>query len=475
MDVIQDSKKKKEKREKTAQTIGVGLTATKSASTSIKQAAAKFAKPDSYTGNRGLYDSPAAKKQAKAEAFNTGEAVYDKYTGNEIVATIKEAKAKYGDDWQNHSAEVDHTVSLKEIFERNKKNPYLTNNDIKNIANCKENHEVTPRSYNNAKRSCSNKNFVNDEENLKKKGIKLQVGGKENAIKKQKEAEMAINTKSFVAQTKNIVETGHKAGMQGAISATEVSVTMSTITNIADVIAGEKEPEEAIANIIEDGGTAALTGYAMGSTLTVVSHALSTASSEFIQALVKSNVPGNVITAVMATGDTLKRYADGELSTQECILELGEKGINTVVTGGTMTVGQILIPIPVVGATVGAFVGSTFTRIYCDEIRSYLQEQERRQQEHQECQRTIAECKQALKAEKEYRKNLEFYMKRYFNEYWSDIDETLDKMQSAFDNGDADGVIAGANKITRRLGGKVYFETVSEYRSYLRSNSIFEL
>lgn len=475
MDVIQDSKKKKEKREKTAQTIGVGLTATDSASTSIEQAAKKFTdpKPDKY--DRRLYDSPTAKKQAKAEAYNTGEAVYDKYIGNEIVATIEEAKAKYGDDWQKHLAEADHTVSLKEVFDNTIKKPWVTNDNIKNAANCKENLDVVSRSFNNAKRSRSNENLVNNKEYLNKKGIKLQDGGKESATNKQKKAEMAINTNLFVSQTKNIVETGHKAGMQGATSTTEFSVTMSTIKNFVDVIRGEKEPEEAIANIIEDGGTAALTGYAMGSALTVVSHSLSTVSSEFIQALVKSNVPGNVITVVMATGDTLKRYAEGELSTQECILELGEKGINTVVTGGAMTAGQILIPIPVVGAAVGAFVGSTFTRIYCDEIRSFLQEQGRRQREHQECQRTIAECRQALKAEKEYRAELEFYMKRYFNEYWSDIDETLDKMQSAFANGDADGVIAGANKITRRFGGKVYYETVSEYRSYLRSDIIDEL
>ena len=475
MDVIQDSKKKKEKREKTAQTIGVGLTATESASKSIEQAANKFTDPKPVKYDRRLYDSPTAKRQAKAEAFNTEGAVYDKYTGNEMVATIKEAKAKYGDDWQKHLAEADHTVSLKEIFDKKIKSPWLTNDDIKNAANCKENLELTSRSFNNAKRSRSNEEFVNDKKYLNKKGIKLQDGGKKNAIKKQKTAKMAVNENLFVAQTKNIVETGHKAGMQGAISATEFSVTMSTITNIADVIAGEKDPEEAIANIIEDGGTAALTGYAMSSALTVVSHSLSTVSSEFVQALVKSNVPGNVITAVMATGDTLKRYAEGELSTQECILELGEKGINTVATGSAMVAGQAIIPIPVVGAAVGAFVGSAFTRIYCDQIRSFLQEQERRQQEHEECQRTIAECRQALKAEKEYRKNLEFYMKRYFNEYWSDIDETLDKMQSAFANGDADGVIAGANKITRRLGGRVYYETLSEYRSYLRSNIIDEL
>ena len=62
----------------------------------------------------------------------------------------------------------------------------------------------------------------------------------------------------------------------------------------------------------------------MGGGLTVVSHTLSESKSKFIQKLVKSNVPGKIITAVMVTGDTLKRYGNGEISTQECMFELGE-------------------------------------------------------------------------------------------------------------------------------------------------------
>ena len=70
----------------------------------------KFAKPQSYTGNRTLYDDPAAKRKAKTDLFKDGKKVIDKYTGEELVLTVKEAKARFGEDWAKHLAERDHVI-----------------------------------------------------------------------------------------------------------------------------------------------------------------------------------------------------------------------------------------------------------------------------------------------------------------------------------------------------------------------------
>lgn len=52
--------------------IGAGYTATQTANTMTQQAAKTFAKPDTYTGNRTLYDSGAAKVNAKKQLFSGG-------------------------------------------------------------------------------------------------------------------------------------------------------------------------------------------------------------------------------------------------------------------------------------------------------------------------------------------------------------------------------------------------------------------
>ena len=243
---------------------------------------------------------------------------------------------------------------------------------------------------------------------------------------------------------------------------------MSGILNITAVIKGEKSAEDAIADTVVDTGKAAATGYAMGGGLTTISHSLSGSSSKFLRALSESNVPGKVITAVIVTGDTLKRYGNGEITTQECLIELGGKGLNFATTGYSMAVGQALIPIPVVGAAVGALVGSMLTSNYYNQLITTLQTKEL---EHQERLRIIAECERAAQEARAFREELEKYLQSYFREYQDCFDDALATIHTSFQMGDADGVIAGANQITRKLGGNVRYNNMSEFKNYLLDDS----
>ncbi len=243
---------------------------------------------------------------------------------------------------------------------------------------------------------------------------------------------------------------------------------MSGIMNITAVIKGEKSAEDAVVDTISNTGKAAATGYAMGTGLTTISHSLSGSSSKFLRALSESNVPGKVITAVMITGDTLKRYGNGEITTLECLIELGEKGLNFTTMGYSMAVGQALIPIPVVGAAVGALVGSAMTSSYYNQLITTLKTKEL---EHQERLRIIAECERAAQETRAFRMELENYLNTYFQEYRDCFDDALSTIHFAFQAGDAEGVIAGANQITRKLGGKVYYDNMNEFKTFIFDDS----
>ena len=175
-------------------------------------------------------------------------------------------------------------------------------------------------------------------------------------------------------------------------------------------------------------------------------------------------MPVKVLTAVTTVGDTLKRYGTGEITTQQCLLELGDKGLNLATTGYSMLVGQALIPIPIVGAAIGALVGSVMTSGLYQGLIGKLQ---RKELEHQERQRIIAECKQASEQLRAFRRELELYLESYFREYKDCFDEALSEIQFAYQIGDADGIIAGANQITRKLDGQVHYETVGQFKQFL--------
>lgn len=358
-----ESKDEPQRTDNGSTEIASGYAATQSAQLSKQQAAKKFFRRP-YRGNRAVYDSGPAKRQAKIDAFKDGKKVYDPHTGKELVPTVKEAKARWGEKWADHLAETDHLHPLERGVTDALDDPWVTEDNVSTNINGSDNTEVTSRKWNNAKRSRTNKELVEDDEYLKRTGLKLSDSKKKSAAQKGERAKSIFLRKNKRNRLENIVTTGHEAGMQGAQASGETTLTMSGIMNFVAVIKGEKTGEEAVTDTIKDAGKAAVTGYAMGGGLTVVSHTISYKGKGLIKALADSDIPGKVITTVMTIGDTLKRYANGEITTQECMIELGERGLNTVTTGYSMAVGQALIPIPIVGAAIGALVGSALTSSY---------------------------------------------------------------------------------------------------------------
>lgn len=458
--------------------IGAGIALDASVRSSTAQANAKYSRPDYNPQTRKqFYDDGSAHKRAIDDAFASGNTVRDPYSGAELIKKQRDAKMQFGEDWQSHVAEADHIDPLSQIANRTKKNPFLTTDDVREIGNNEDNFQVLSRKLNQGskevgKGGSTQQEWADDATRMDGLADNIEsgesIGEVSNRIKDTgKAAEKRNNIRAFKKGVKNAVGTAHEAGKAGAQNAGVTALTMSGIMNMVSVIKGKKSGEDAIVDTIKDGGKAAVTGYAMGGGMTVVSQSLSYSSSEFVQALAKNNVPEKVITAVIITGDTLKKWGEGEITTQECLIQLGDKGLNMVTMGYSMTVGQVLIPIPIVGGAVGALVGTMLTSNLYNGLINELQT---KQLEHEERMRIIAECNAAAEQARAFRAELESYLDSYFEEYKSCFDAAMSSMQLAYAMGDADGVIAGANDITRKLGGQVKYETVSEFKSFLDSD-----
>lgn len=386
LQLMEDSAEKNNNKEKkdTYISVAMGQALDISVRNSVAEANVKYTRPKYNKQTRkAYYDDKKAHEKAINRAFSSGESVKDPYSGAELLKKQKDAKLKFGEKWQKHAAEADHIDPLSQIAKRTEKNPFLTTEDIKEIGNRKDNLQVISRESNQTssmgKGGSTQKEWANDPSRMKQyeeKGIEPEksIKATRKDIKKTgKTAERGSNILAAGHTIKNVVGTAHEAGSAGAKNSGVTALSTSAIMNLVSVIKGEKSGEEAVADAVKDGSKAAVTGYAMGSGLTVVSQTLSYSSSEFIQGLAKSNVPGKVITAVMVTGDTLKKWGEGEISTQECLIALGDKGLNMAVTGYAMAVGQALIPIPIVGGAIGALVGSVLTSGYYNHLINNLQ------------------------------------------------------------------------------------------------------
>lgn len=469
---------KKDKDDESKIKIGAGIAIDVTVKNSTAQANAKYSRPEYNPQTRKqYYDDGAAKRNAINKAFSSGEIVKDPYSGAELIKKQNDAKVKFGEKWQGHAAEADHIDPLSQVAKRTKNNSFLTTDDIKEIGNSEDNFQVISRKNNQTSKEVGKGGSTQQEwadDSVRMEGLANSIESNESIdevrkrIKKTgKAAEKRNNRRALKKGVKNAVGTAHEAGKAGAQNAGVTALTMSGIMNVVSVIKGEKSGEDAVADTIKEGGKAAVTGYAMGGGMTVVSQSLSHSSSEFVQALAKNNVPGKVVTAVIVTGDTLKKWGSGEITTQECMIQLGEKGLNMATMGYSMAVGQALIPIPIVGSAVGALVGSMLTSNLYNNLVNDLKT---KQYEHEERIRIIAERNKAAEQARSFRAELEQYLDSYFEEYRDCFDRALSSMQLSYVMGDADGVIAGANEITRKLGGQVQYETVSEFKAFLNSD-----
>lgn len=407
--------------------------------------------------DRGKIGDPSANKRFHESQFGDKKTVQGS-NGETLHRDHDAAKRKYGPKWQEHAAEADHIDPLKNIHERHAKNAFLTDEDIKEVANRQGNFQELSRRENGPSNKGSKSEF---QRGCETKDPKRMVRG----LKAQAETDALLTQRA----AKNAARVTHNAGKEVGMQAGAMTLATSGINNMVAVIKGEKEAGEALADTARDGGKAAVAGYFTAGGLEAVTQILTNSSSQFVRSLASANVPAKVITAVTLVGGTMKEYFTGEITTSECITKLGETGFNVAVTGQAMLIGQALIPIPIIGGAVGALVGSFLSSQLCGKVGETLR---RKDLEHQERLRLQAEYKKAAEQARAFRQELESYLDNYFQDCRACFDEALSEIYLAFQSGDAEGVVQGANKLTRKLGGTVPFSNREEFGEYLLSDSI---
>lgn len=454
----------REKDKETQATIAEGLAATQSAKVSADIATGKFHVAD-YERTR--FQDTGAMSSYMDESFRHGT-VRDAATDKRLFRTQGEAKSQYGENWTSHSAETDHIVPLKKVHEQLCDNPFLSESDIREIANSSDNFQALSRRVNASKRDQSNADFI-DNPNRK---ATVSRKGQQNLRQTQDSAESAIYYRAAGRTIKNATITFHNAGLDGAKQSGLTALTMAGIMNVVALVKGEKSVSEAISDTLKTGGTGAVTGYVMSGGLTTLAQGLSKSTAPMIQTLMKSNMPGQIVTALMTFGGTLSRYVSGEIDTGDFIVELGDKGTGLAAGGYGFAVGQALIPIPVLGGVVGSMVGymlsSTFYGGLVEQLNAAKLAREERLRIERECQEAIARIR-------EYRAQMEEMISRYLTEHITAFHCAFDTMKEALGVGDADGFIAGANMITEKLGGHVQFRNMREFDALMMSDEAFVL
>ena len=271
----------------------------------------------------------------------------------------------------------------------------------------------------------------------------------------------------LLSTAKDIVRVAHRAGVEQAKMGAAVGGGMSLVRNLVSVYKGEKSKEEAALAVVGDTAGAATLSYATAFGGAVIKGSMQNSSSTMLRSVSKTNLPAYIATSAWETEKTLKAYFAGDIDGVQCLEQLGEKGYGMTASALFAGIGQVAIPIPVIGALAGSMIGYALSSVSYNILKTSLSEAKFAREERI---RIEKECNEAISLLRQYRQELEIAIQKYFQEQNAFFEQTFCEMKKAFNTGDIDGYIAGTNKITERFGKAPLYSDMKAFEQIMGDN-----
>ncbi|WQY04706.1 hypothetical protein KVL78_03500 [Helicobacter pylori] len=271
-----------------------------------------------------------------------------------------------------------------------------------------------------------------------------------------------------LSTAKDVASVSHRAGM----NAMQIGGVVSLITNIYECIANGKDPEKAIKHTaiatLKGGALSYVSAFASSS----LGGLMQSSANKIIQSLGKGSAPAMIVGACVANATVLTRYFSGKIDGKELLKQLGKANTTLVSSGAMAFAGQALIPIPVVGALIGGFVGAVLSETCFNALLKARKEAKLARQRRIEIEK---ECREIIKLLEIYQNQFKEVFERYFHETTKFFNQSFDELERALYAGDADLAIGVNNKIQERLGQKPLFNNTQEFLELMNNGGKIEI
>ena len=275
-----------------------------------------------------------------------------------------------------------------------------------------------------------------------------------------------------LSTAKDVASVSHQAGMNAAQTGAWIGGGVSLVTNVYECVANGKDPIKAIKHT----AIATLKGGALSYCSTASSSFLGglmqSSANKIIQSLGKGSLPAIFVGACVANATVLTRYLSGKIDETELLKQLGKANTTLVSSGAMAFAGQALIPIPVVGALIGGFVGAILSETFFNALLKAREEAKLARQRRIEIER---ECHEFIKLLEIYQNQFKEVFEKYFHETTKFFNQSFDELERVLYAGDADLAIGVNNKIQERLGQKPLFNNKQECWELITSNKEIEI
>ncbi|WRA34145.1 hypothetical protein KVL17_03735 [Helicobacter pylori] len=282
--------------------------------------------------------------------------------------------------------------------------------------------------------------------------------------------EARLNPKLSTA--KDVASVSHQAGMNAAQTGAWIGGGVSLVTNVYECIANGKDPMKALKHTLVATAKGGALSYGSAFASSSLGGLMQSSANKIIQSLGKGSVPAMIVGACVANATILGRYFSGKIDKTELLKQLGKANTTLISSGAMAFAGQALIPIPVVGALVGGFVGAVLSETCFNALLKAREEAKLARQRRIEIEK---ECRELIKLLEIYQNQFKEVFERYFHETTKFFNQSFDELERVLYAGDADLAIRVNNKIQERLGQKPLFNNKQECWELITSNKEIEI
>ncbi|WP_181227056.1 hypothetical protein [Helicobacter pylori] len=290
------------------------------------------------------------------------------------------------------------------------------------------------------------------------------------SITKKEVIEARLNPKLSTA--KDVANLSHQAGMNAMQTGAIIGGGVSLVTNIYECVVNGKDPNKAIKHTALATLKGGMLSYFNAFSSSSLGSMMQNSANKIIQSLGKGSAPAMIVVAGVANCKVFIDYFRGKIDEVELLKQL-VKANTTLISSGAMAVaGQVLIPIPVVGALIGCFVGATLSETCFNALLKAREEAKLARQRRIE---TEKECREIIRLLEIYQNQFKEVFERYFHGNVKFFNESFDELERALYAGDADLAIATNNKIQEELGQKPLSNNKQELWELIISNKVIRM
>lgn len=313
--------------------------------------------------------------------------------------------------------------------------------------------------------------------NLKKSLKHDDVGSSGTTYKEALDATNQNNANNVAAnfKLKSAMVDMHESGRRGAEIAAIVGGTTSLVTESFALYKGERSIGEVTVNV----AITSAKSYAMGYTVTALSKGITHTASHFLgvqvaKTLARSSAPVAIAAAIANASKSIVSFLKGDIEADQLADEISNISITASSSFYYGALGQVVIPIPfvgaMVGATVGYFIGNMIHQsglVALGDSAVVKAAKSRRKQ-------IEAMCLAAIPEIRKNRLELEEKLDKYFLDRKAVFLSSFEQMDIALLEWNPDKYVQGLNEMNSQFDYVLPFKNFEDFDQLMLSDEAFE-